>query len=57
MTYLIKNIFVTAGADYIGIHILDALIKVNNKVIIVDNLVTSYKKLIFIIKNIFYFII
>ena len=41
-----KNILVTGGAGYIGSHIVEQLIKNKDKVIILDNLVTGYKKLI-----------
>ena len=41
-----KNILVTGGAGYIGSHIVEQLIKDKKIVIIVDNLVTGYKKLI-----------
>jgi UDP-glucose 4-epimerase len=41
-----KNILVTGGAGYIGSHIVEQLIKDKEKVIILDNLVTGYKKLI-----------
>ena len=40
-----KNILVTGGAGYIGSHIVESLIKLKFKVIIVDNLITGYKKL------------
>ena len=43
MTYSINNILVTGGAGYIGSHINQLLVKENNKVIILDNLVTGYK--------------
>ena len=43
----INNILVTGGAGYIGSHIVELLVKTkNNNVIILDNLVTGYKKLI-----------
>ena len=41
-----KNILVTGGAGYIGSHIAEQLIKNKVNVIILDNLVTGYKKLI-----------
>jgi UDP-glucose 4-epimerase len=41
-----KNILVTGGAGYIGSHIVEQLIKNEENVIILDNLVTGYKKLI-----------
>ena len=41
-----KNILVTGGAGYIGSHIVEQLVKNNESVIIIDNLVTGYKKLI-----------
>ena len=43
----INNILVTGGAGYIGSHIVELLVKTkNNNVIILDNLVTGYKKLL-----------
>ena len=42
----INNILVTGGAGYIGSHIVENLVKTKNKVIIIDNLVTGYKRLI-----------
>ncbi|MDA7734423.1 UDP-glucose 4-epimerase GalE [Candidatus Pelagibacter sp.] len=41
-----KSILVTGGAGYIGSHIVEQLIKNKETVIILDNLVTGYKKLI-----------
>ena len=41
-----NNILVTGGAGYIGSHIVENLVKTKNKVIIIDNLVTGYKRLI-----------
>ena len=41
-----KSILVTGGAGYIGSHIVEQLIKNKKNVIILDNLVTGYKKLI-----------
>ena len=46
MTKTNNNILVTGGAGYIGSHIVENLVKTNSKVIILDNLVTGYKKLI-----------
>ena len=40
-----NNILVTGGAGYIGSHIVENLVKTKN-IIILDNLVTGYKKLI-----------
>ena len=41
-----KNILVTGGAGYIGSHITEQLIINKEKVIILDNLITGYKRLI-----------
>ena len=41
-----NNILVTGGAGYIGSHIVENLIKSKNRVIILDNLATGYKRLI-----------
>jgi UDP-glucose 4-epimerase len=41
-----KKILITGGAGYIGSHVAEILIKNKNKVIIVDNLSTGFKKLI-----------
>ena len=41
-----NNILVTGGAGYIGSHIVENLVKSKNRVIILDNLVTGYKRLI-----------
>tara|TARA_A100001011_G_scaffold98417_1_gene103620 strand:+ start:3541 stop:4518 length:978 start_codon:yes stop_codon:yes gene_type:complete len=41
-----SNILITGGAGYIGSHIVELLIKNKKKVIILDNLVTGYKRLI-----------
>ena len=42
-----KNyILVTGGAGYIGSHIVENLVKTKKRVIILDNLVTGYKRLI-----------
>ena len=46
MNYKSNNILITGGAGYIGSHIVENLIKKKSKVIILDNLVTGYKKLI-----------
>ena len=40
------NILVTGGAGYIGSHIVELLVKDKKNIIILDNLVTGYKKLI-----------
>ena len=40
------SILVTGGAGYIGSHIVEKLVKTNKKIIILDNLITGYKKLI-----------
>ena len=41
-----KNILITGGAGYIGSHIAEILVKNNQKVFIIDNLSTGYRKLI-----------
>ncbi len=47
MSQTSNNILVTGGAGYIGSHIIEELVKnKNNKIFILDNLVTGYKKLI-----------
>jgi UDP-glucose 4-epimerase len=43
---ILRHAIVTGGAGYIGSHIVEQLIKKKEKVIILDNLVTGYKKLI-----------
>ena len=40
------NILITGGAGYIGSHIAEKLVNSKNKVIILDNLVTGFKRLI-----------
>jgi len=40
------KILITGGAGYIGSHIAEQLITNKKNVIILDNLVTGYKKLI-----------
>ncbi len=40
------NILITGGAGYIGSHIVEQLINSKNNIIIIDNLVTGYKRLI-----------
>jgi len=40
------NILITGGAGYIGSHITEQLIKNKETIIILDNLITGYKKLI-----------
>ena len=41
-----NNILVTGGAGYIGSHIVEQLVNTKAKIIIIDNLVTGYRKLI-----------
>ena len=41
-----NNILITGGAGYIGSHIVEQLVKTKANIIILDNLVTGYKKLI-----------
>jgi|TARA_B110000495_G_scaffold196795_1_gene206149 UDP-glucose 4-epimerase len=41
-----KNILITGGAGYIGSHIVEQLVKTSSNVIILDNLVNGYRKLI-----------
>jgi len=41
-----KNILITGGAGYIGSHIVEILVKNKNKIFIIDNLSTGFKKLI-----------
>ena len=43
--YKIENILITGGAGYIGSHIVERLVKKKN-IIILDNLITGYKRLI-----------
>ncbi len=40
------NILITGGAGYIGSHIVEQLVNSKNNIIILDNLVTGYKRLI-----------
>ena len=40
------NILITGGAGYIGSHIAEQLLKTKNNIIILDNLVTGFKRLI-----------
>ena len=44
--YKINNILITGGAGYIGSHIVEQLVKTKLNVIILDNLVTGFKRLI-----------
>ena len=41
-----NNILITGGAGYIGSHIVEQLVKTKSRVIILDNLITGYKRLI-----------
>ena len=41
-----KKILITGGAGYIGSHIVEQLVSQKNNIIIIDNLVTGYKRLI-----------
>tara|TARA_B100000029_G_scaffold496998_1_gene564066 strand:+ start:837 stop:1817 length:981 start_codon:yes stop_codon:yes gene_type:complete len=41
-----SQILVTGGAGYIGSHVVEQLVKKKTKIIILDNLVTGFKKLI-----------
>ena len=41
-----NNILITGGAGYIGSHITEKLVKTKSNIIILDNLVTGYRKLI-----------
>ena len=41
-----QSILVTGGAGYIGSHVVEQLVKKKLKIIILDNLVTGFKKLI-----------
>ena len=40
------NILITGGAGYIGSHIAEQLVNTKNNIIILDNLVTGFKRLI-----------
>ena len=40
------NILITGGAGYIGSHIVEQLVKTKSNIIILDNLITGYKRLI-----------
>ena len=44
--FKINNILITGGAGYIGSHIVEQLVKTKSNIIILDNLVTGYKRLI-----------
>ena len=44
--YKINNILITGGAGYIGSHIVEQLVKTKSNIVILDNLVTGYKRLI-----------
>ena len=41
-----NKILVTGGAGYIGSHIVEQLVNQKNNIIIIDNLVTGYKRLL-----------
>ena len=41
-----NNVLVTGGAGYIGSHIVEQLLKTKARIVIIDNLVTGYIKLI-----------
>ena len=41
-----NNILVTGGAGYIGSHIVEQLIKKKDKIVLINNLETGYRKLI-----------
>ena len=41
-----NNILITGGAGYIGSHVAELLTRTKSKVIILDNLVTGFRKLI-----------
>ena len=43
---MIHRILITGGAGYIGSHVIESLIKYKNKIYVVDNLSTGFKKLI-----------
>ena len=40
-----NNILITGGAGYIGSHVAELLTRTKSKVIILDNLVTGFRKL------------
>ena len=42
----VNNILITGGAGYIGSHIVEQLVKTKSNIIILDNLITGYKRLI-----------
>ena len=44
--FKINNILITGGAGYIGSHIVEQLVKTKSNIIILDNLITGYKRLI-----------
>ena len=46
MTQSSNNILVTGGAGYIGSHIVENLVKTKNRLIILDDLISGYKRLI-----------
>ena len=41
-----SNVLITGGACYIGSHVVELITKTKSNVIILDNLVTGFRKLI-----------
>ena len=41
-----SNVLITGGARYIGSHVVELITKTKSNVIILDNLVTGFRKLI-----------
>ena len=50
---MMQKILITGGAGYIGSHVAEILTKYKNKIFIVDNLCTGFKKLLNNSKNFF----